>query len=237
MHYIKDIFNKESTKHAHEKFVRYSKGNFVGPILNIKITKNNLKLNSSFHLSDEILIIMGDYLGDREVHVKGTLAWNKDLAPDLEKSGIKYLKAVKSRGIFNYKLDNDIVLKRFVEDLGKYHVLLSFKEDDLKLTSKPKFPKPNKEISGDFCKTIWPIELKEKILSDFAFDVEDLSGIKDIEISHDIIIEDIVFPKNSDNLPFEEIRKLAKRKGKLVRRIKTNKDDSTLVTKEINFEI
>lgn len=39
MHYIKDVFKKQETEHAHNKFIRYSKGNFVGPIINIKVSK------------------------------------------------------------------------------------------------------------------------------------------------------------------------------------------------------
>jgi hypothetical protein len=231
MHYVKDLFKKKQTEHAHNKFIRYSKGKFVGPLITITIQKNNIKLNSSFHLSNEILILMADYLKNKEVEIKGNLSWNKDLSPDLANIGIMYLKVTKSRGIFNYILENKVKFKEFVETLGQYHLLVNFKEDNLKLTTKNKFPKPNKEISNDFIKAIFPLELKDKIFDEFAFDCKNCQA-KKIQIEHDIIIEDIHLPQ-SDN--FEEARKLATREGTLIRRISL--DGAKPVETKIHFNI
>lgn len=231
MHYLKDIFNKVDSEHAHNKFIRYSKGKFIGPKIKIKVTKNGIKLNGSFHLVDELLMLMAEYLKNREVLVKGTLSWNKDLSPELEQTGIKYLKVTKSRGIFNYTLENTIKFKEFVDTLGDYHILISFKEEDITLSTKPKFPKPNKDITNDFCKTNFPQSMAKKILSEFAFDVKQ-DNIKEILITNDIIVEDIKLP-DIDN--FEEARKLAKRAGTIKREVIVNGGEP--VVSEVKFNI
>lgn len=230
MHYIKDLFEGKETEHAHEKFIRYSKGNFTGPLINIKISKSSIKLNSSFHLVDEILTLMADHHGNEEIEIKGTLSWNKDLAPDLAKIGIKYLKVVKARGIFNYTLLNTVKFKEFVDNLGDYYILINFKTDESKLSTKPKLPKPNKEITADFCKTIFPGSMAKRILGEFAFDVPKTA--KDIKIRHEIVIEDIDLPQVSS---FDEARRLAKRIGKLKRYISIDGGEEKLT--EIKIKV
>jgi len=228
MHYIKDIFEGKKTEHAHNKFIRYSKGNFVGPLLKIKIQKAGIKVAASFHFIDELLELAGKVLGDRIVNIKGTLVWNKDLSAELEKLGIKYIKVTKSRGIFKYALDNDVNLKEFIDVFNDYFILITIKTEGFTLVTKSAFPKPNKEFGADFCKIMFPIDMKDEILSEFAFDVKDTSKIKDIEIKHEIDIDEIVVP-NTDN--FEEARRLATRKGEIRRNIYINKDDTPIITK------
>ncbi len=218
MHYIKDIFEKKATQHAHEKFVRYSKGEFVGPLCDIRITATAVKINASFHYNDELLMLIADILKNNEIHVKGSVVWNKDLAPDLANQGIKYAKVTKARGIFKYVLDNDIKFKTFLDEFGKYNLLLSVKNDDLSLVTKPNFPKPNKEFSSDFCKATFPGSMAKKILSEFAFDVKE-TKIKRIIIKHKLNVTDIDVPKVES---FEEARRLAKRIGTIEREVYVN---------------
>ncbi|MCA9497141.1 MAG: hypothetical protein KC589_09420 [Nanoarchaeota archaeon] len=231
MHYIKDIFEENITEHAHNKFIRYSKGKFVGPLLSLKLSKNQVKLSASFHFTDEILYLLAEVLGNQEVHIKGTLIWNKDLAGKLAQLGIKYLKVTKSRGIFKYVLDNDVPIGDFVETLGKYNLLVNIKTDEFNLVTKTSFPKPNKEFKADFCKVTLPLEFKETILKEYAFDVKDKEA-KSITISHEIEINEIELPKIEN---FEEARRLAKRIGKLKRTVIVNSDKP--ITKEIEIKV
>ncbi|MEC8339531.1 MAG: hypothetical protein VXZ40_02810 [Nanoarchaeota archaeon] len=213
MHYIKDIFEGNITEHAHNKFVRYSKGSFVGPLVNIKAMSSGVKVSASFHFVDELLMLATQVIGNRQVHVKGSLVWNSDLGRELEDLGIKYSKVTKSRGIFKYVLDNEVPFKEFVNTFGSYHLLLTVKEDDLTFVTKSSFPKPNKEFGPDFVKAKFPKDFAEKIMGEFAFDCP--LKTKEIKISHHINIDDIELPKDSKN--FEEARKLAIRKGSIIR--------------------
>lgn len=228
MHYIKDIVENNVTEHAHNKFLRYSKGNFVGPLMKIKFGKSDVKVYGSFHFVDELLILVAEYLGSKVVHVKGSLVWNSDLTPELAKLGIMYSKVTKSRGIFKYVLENDVNIKDFVEYMGKYNVLVSIK-DDVSLVTKSSFPKPNKEFTNDFCKAVFPASFAKRILEEFAFETKELP--KEVVIEHRILIDDIELP---DVESFEEARRLAKRKGTLIRKVIV---DGTETVTEFKFSV
>lgn len=218
MHYIKDIYENKITEHAHQKFIRYSKGTFVGPLIKIKVTKATIKISGSFHFVDELLLMLADIIGDKVIHVKGFLIWNTDLSSQLAKLGIKYSKVTKSRGIFKYFIDNDVNIKQFIEAFNNYNLLISVKFEDISFVTKSSFPKPNKPFGDDFCKVSFPGSYAKKILSDFAFDVKK-ENIKDFYAEHEIIVDEINIPK-ADN--FEQARRLAKRIGTLKRTIIVN---------------
>lgn len=223
MHYMKDVFEGKVSEHAHNKFVRYSKGNFVGPLINIKISKANVKVSASFHFVDELLMMVAKVLGDKVVHVEGTLVWNEDLSVELAKLGIKYSKVSKSRGIFKYSLENDVNIKDFVQEAIKYNVLVKIKEEEVSLVTKNAFIKPNKEFGPDFCKAVFPIEMADEILSEFAFDVKG-EKLKDIRITHAFTIDDIILPKDAPD--FETARKEAKRVGLAKRVVLINNSET-----------
>lgn len=229
MHYIKEIVNGKCSERTKGKFVRYSKGTFVGPLLKIRFTKDAIKVHGSFHFVDELIDLVAEVLGEKEVHIKGSLVWNRDLNPELSKVGIKYSKVTKSRGLFKYVLDNNVRFKSFVEMLGDFNLLLSVKTDEVSLISKPTFPKPNKEFTNDFCKATFPISMKKRILEEFAFDVEE--DFKVVEIKHTIEVNNIDIPKDVDS--FEEARRLAKREGEIERIIIIDNKKET--KKKFNF--
>lgn len=229
MHYIKDLFENKETEHLHNKFIRYSKGNFCGPLMKIRISKANVKIGASFHYVDELLKFVAEILGDVQVHVKGTLIWNSDLGPELAKLGIKYSKVTKSRGIFKYLLENDVPIKTFVETMGNYHVLINIKQEDLSYVTKSSFPKPNKEFGPDFCKVTFPISILDRILEEFAFDVK--SAKKLIEIKHSLDITEIKLPEGEED--FEIARKLARRIGHIKREVIVD-SESTITEKDFN---
>jgi hypothetical protein len=231
MHYIKDLFEGNQTEHLHNKFIRYSRGDFVGPLLKLKFAKANVKVYASFHFTDELLSIFADKLGDREVKAKGTILWNKDLSPEFDELGIKFAKVSKARGIFKYAIDNTVVLKDLVALMNKYYVLLNIKEEGLTYSTKKALPKPNKEFGADFCKLTLPGDMKDFMLDEFAFDLENREKIKQIEISHKIIVTDIVLPEGEKD--FEIARRQAKRVG-TIERVLTVDGEENLSQKELN---
>ena len=227
MHYIKDIFENNYTQHAHDKLVRYSKGVFQGPLMRIKVLSSQIKVNASFHYIDELQRMLIPILKNQNIHVKGTLVWNSDLSKELENLGIKYSKVSKARGIFKYTLDNDIQYETFVTAMSKYHLLFSFKLDNgIAMVTKTAFPKPNKEFSDDFCKLTLPMELKDFLFKEFAFDVKDQG--KEFKVTHTITIDDIVLPEKYET--FEQARQEAKRVGKFERVV-------TIKEKEVKSQV
>ena len=232
MHYIKDVFNANIGEHAHNKFVRYSKGEFTGPLLKAKFSKQNVKLYTSFHFIDEILILLANHLGNVKVKIKGSIIWNQDLNSKLESLGIMYSKVTKNRGIYKYALDNEVQLKEFVDLFVEYNLLVNFKLDGISVVMKPNLPKPNKEITSDFCKLTLPAEMENILREEFLFDVKE--KCKEVQIEHNIKVENIILPQD-DDLDFEMKRKLAKREGKLTRIVTIKNKDS--MQKEITFLI
>ena len=223
MHYIKDIFENVESEHAHNKFVRYSKGNFTGPLLKAKFTKQNVKLYTSFHFIDEILRMLADHLGNTKIKIKGSIIWNQDLSEKLQSLGIMYSKVTKARGIFKYTLDNEVQLKEFVDLFSEYNLLVNFKLEGVSVVMKPNLPKPNKEITSDFCKLTLPIEMENVLRNEFLFDVKE--KCKEVEIKHKIDINEIILPEDED-LDFEMKRRLAKRQGKITRTVIIDKNET-----------
>lgn len=231
MHYIKDLFTDNPTEHLHNKFIRYSRGDFVGPLLKVRFSKANLKVYASFHFVDELLSMVANQIGNKDTRIKGTLLWNKDLNPGLLELGIKYLKVSKARGIFKYTLDNDVNLINFVKTMNQYHVLINIKEEGISYTTKKAFPKPNKEFKADFCKLTLPAEMKDLLFKEFAFDMEKKDKIKLLEISHKMKITDIILPEGEEN--FDIARRQAKRVGSIERVVKIDGEEF-LSQKEFN---
>jgi hypothetical protein len=233
MHYLKDIFENRQTEHAHQKFTRYSKGEFVGPLINIKFGNTQTKINTSFHLVDELLSLLAEIIGDKILHIKGSLVWNKDLGSEFAKLGIMYSKVTKSRGIYKYVLDNDVNFRDFVTYLGKYNLLLTVKDEDsnISFVTKTNYPKPNKEISADFCKVGIPSKYSKRFVEELAFDVKD-KILKEINIRNLFLVQDIDLPKDIDD--FEQARRLAKRVGKIKREVTV---DGKKEEKEIDFSV
>lgn len=231
MHYIKDIFEKKETKHAHNKLIRYSKGDFTGPLLKVKFSPSSVKLYTSFHFIDEILILLANHLGNVKVNIKGSLIWNEDLSQKLQQLGIMYSKVSKARGIFKYTLDNEVDLKNFVELFSTYNLLVNFKYENVSVAMKSALPKPNKEITADFCKLTFPKEMEDILREEFLFDIKD--KCKEVKIAHRIVVDDIILPPEED-LDFEMKRRLAKRKGTLYREITI---DNKETLSQIDFEL
>lgn len=219
-HYIKEIFEKDSQeKRIHGKFIRYSKGNFTGPLIKIKKQKDSLKIKSSFHIVDELLWLATKYTSEKDVNIKGTISYNMDLSAEFEELGLKYMKVSKSRGIYKYQIDNVVNIDNFVNKMADYNPLLSFTSKNVKITTKKSFPKPNKEITNNFCYLELPLEAEEEIYSNFCFDIDERP--KDIDISHTIIIDEIVFPDKKD-ISFEQLRRESQRKGTIKRELQYN---------------
>lgn len=226
-HFIKEVFdNKKISNRTHEKFIRYSKGVYVGPLIKISKQKEKIKIKSSFHIVDELIHLAAKFSKEDDTHIKGTINHNEDLSEEFSKIGIKYIKVKKSRGIFKYEIDNILNLKTFEENMLKYNPLVNFSTSNVKLTTKKSFPKPSKEITSNFCYLELPLEASDYVNKFFAFDLEEKTK-KTIDISHEFIIDEVIYPEDK-NLDFKLIRELSKRKGKIKRTLKigTNIEES-----------
>ena len=100
--------------------------------------------------------------------------------------------------------------------------------EGFKLKIKKKLPKPGKsekKIDNGFCQLEADEKYYSKIKEDFFWDMPET---KKISISHEIIVNEVVMPK--DEKDFAKIREIAKRKGKIIRNGKI--DDKEIISEK-----
>ena len=104
-----------------------------------------------------------------------------------------------------------------------YTMLLDVESEDIKLKIKKKLPKPGKssekKVDDKFCVLeadlrYWP-QIKEAFM---------LPECKKCKINHTFIIEQIILPEGEKD--FAKIREMAKRKGKIIRKLEVDKQES-----------
>ncbi len=219
MNFIKKIFKEEIDEEVHQEFVRFSKGNFEERyLIEGKKQANQWKIKTSsefanFFISECLKKVSGT------VKVKGIIIATYDLSENIDFE----FELKKYMGIQKYVVNTEVEKDKLIELMEKHPKVfyaLSFKTPDCELKIKEKAPKSGKPSSkGDkkpkanFC----TLKTKDKdIVRDLIFDVPDF---KEVFISHEIQIEEIIYPDNMEQLKPEEVRESCKRKGKIIRRL------------------
>jgi len=227
MHFIKEIFTKKISENTHNKFIKYSKGNFVGPLMKITYKKNVVRLTTSIHYLEELIEFIFENFVENEIKVKGKVINNASLRTFLEENDIHILKESRAKGIFKYEIETNLTYDKY-KILNKYKNYLNMKTDFFSFNCKNAIPKPNKEVVKDFCKFLFPKEYLEKILIYFVYDSEKAFK-KKLEISHQIEITDVLIPKKITD--FQIARKEAKRVGTLERVVSVDEEKIESKTK------
>ena len=130
----------------------------------------------------------------------------------------------KSSSLYNIKVDFEINLKELLDRFKECNLFLTIREEDFYIRTKTILPKPNKEFGNDFSVIeIYNKELRKKFLKRYLFDIKEFNKLKEINVTHNIKIDEIILPKDTSN--FEEVRKKALRKGEITRSIRINNDE------------
>jgi hypothetical protein len=204
MIFIQKIFENKVDEEIHKQFVRFSKGTFKGRgTMKLSLVKDKLKVNASYDLAKDISRIIAG-LSDK-IQITG-----------------KVMKSKKKE-----EFDEEVSSERLLELMDDYEfTLLHLTAGEYSLKVGKSIPKPGKELKNNWCKAVLPADK----VKDFAFDF-DIK--KRAEITHTLIIEDIIIPKEyEDN--FEKARLFSKRKGNLIREIIVDGEE---IQKETSFEI
>jgi hypothetical protein len=132
-----------------------------------------------------------------------------------------------------YEFNQEITSDQIKGLLEKgYATLLDIESPGISLKSKKKLPKPGKsedaKIDDKFCQLELNTKYWPKVKSEFAFDLPDFKKALAV---HTYTITDIILPKGEKD--FEKLRILAKRKGKIIRKITLDKQE---IVKEKDFE-
>lgn len=219
---IRKIFSGISDEAVHNEFIKFGRGEFNNKyVIEAKKQKNNYSIKTSAEFAN-FLVKKGMEKamneGATDVNAIGVIISTFDLTKDI-KFQIENVK--KYLGVNKLIINAAVKPMDLIELMDKYprvFYALSFSFDDYELKVKPKppkSPKPNalgeKKSEANFC------SLKtsnQEIISELFFDLPQFSYAS---ITHKIIINDIIMPK--DEKDPVKIRELAKRKGVLIREI------------------
>lgn len=208
--FIKKIWQGKGEE-AHGHFVRFSKGRFEGrAVLNLRRT-SKIKLKGSFEWANDFVEIVSEL--DSNAKFSGIILSREQLDLGNEK---------KKKGRFQYDLE-DISSEKIKEIKDKvYAMLLDSEIEDIKLKIKKKLPKPGKsaaKVDDKFCQIevdlrYWP-QIKEAFM---------LPECKKCKTSHVFEINEIILPEGEKDSA--KIREMAKRKGKIVRKMEIDGQES-----------
>jgi len=215
MNFVKKIFLSETDDSVHKHFIRFGKGEYNGRfILNLWQTKKT-KVKTSFEFAND-LVSFCSQLGN--VKVSGIISSKQDISNIMSENSIEGSSETK-KGIFQNTIPEQELSGEQLKELIKeaYFTLLDIEGDGFQLKIKKKLPKPGKseeKIDDKFCQLEIEEKYHERVKEDFFWD---LPNVKKARITHSLNIMDIIYPKNEKD--FAKIRELAKRKGKITRKI------------------
>jgi len=223
--FIKKIFENKIDDSVHKQFVRFGKGTYPGRAV-VKITKqpDKIKIGTSFEMANDIIEFCSQL--NNNLKCSGIILTKEKLELPGEK---------KKASLLEYNINQELSSEQIKNILEKcYSCLLDIESQGISLKSKKKLPKPGKagdaKIDDKFCQLELDIKYWPKVKSEFAFDISDPNFKKALAV-HTYIITDIIMPKGEKD--FEKIRILAKRKGKITRKIILDKQETV---KEKDFE-
>ncbi len=220
--FIKKIFEGKDLEKAHPQFVRFGKGMFKGKA-GLSITKGKtLKISGSFEYANDF----SEFISN----IKNVIFTGKVLSKVKLDLGFLVNEKKKS-SLFEYDFQgNSEDVKKISENI--YFMLLDCDDDNIKLKTKKKLPRPSKsekkKIDDKFC--ILEIDLSYFNLAKDWFFWDIPQDFKKAKINHEYEIKEIILPdlKNSKEKDFEKIRLMAKRKGKITRIIEVDKKEIKL---------
>jgi len=256
MHFLKKIIESPNLEDpakqhidVHRHFYRYSKGEFLGPALKISKSNTRITLKGAHEYEDLILEVVVNTLSEEEVEIKGILISGNDIG-DLIKNLVFDWILKKSTGqTKNYKANilsttNKETLLESIEAFRKTsYYLISFNiNPTCKVTTKKRIPQPSKKKAEEdvvnkriqFCSGVMNNTkhnlrtVLDLVLPDFKSELPE--KWKNIIITNNYRITDIILPEDVDNWGLKRI--LAIRKGKLFRSIDVDKE---IIEKQYNF--
>ncbi len=212
--FINKIFHDKTDEFVHVQFQKFSRGIFKDRAL-IKAlrTGKGFSVATSNEYANELVRACAEKLSGGKARITGVIVSTLNLKDKLPCLDIKQFMGVKQHVIDAELSGNEII--KLQDAIPGAFFALSFSFDDVGLKIKPKAPKSARPKTSDglpkadFCR----LKTTDEGLID-KFVIE--KGWKNLEVRHDFIIDDIEV--NEDVKDFNEMRRLAKRKGKIVRK-------------------
>ena len=208
--FLKNVLTNKGNEYTHRYFVRFGKGQYNRRFLiSLDRGASKIKIRASFELANDIVNFVNEI--NKNLKFSGKI---------LIKDKVSGLEGKKKAGFFVYEISESSI-EQFE---NAYYYLLDVNHSEIILKIKKSLPKPGKaekKIDDKFCALDLDLKYLPQVKETFFWDVPDCKKAK---IEHDVIIKEIEFPKNEKD-PVK-VRELAKRIGKIVRRINFDGKDT-----------
>jgi len=249
MSWVAKIINGNPDEHTHAKLVKYGIGEHPGPRTKLTLSKTSIRFKADLDQEKDFLkaYLLGAPEGTHKV--KGQLITYSDLQDEYAQLNMPIIwKRSKGKGtpVFKAKVDevaplNDIKALFDLDDSTSFYLLSINPRDGTKpwkITTKTSFPKGGPKEEDEEKGEKDPVfskgalgntpELFEFIISTYLPDFRDKIGpkSKNITIRNNLEILDIEIP-DDPSLSFSEKRRLAKKRGKLIRSVTIDDEDFT----------
>lgn len=252
LHFTSKVALGKADETAHRRLVKYSKGEFEGPIIEVNVKGETLAINGSPEYEDLIGWILAHHAPDLlEFRVSGRVKCVEDQTEVLRNAGLDIqMRKAKGKATYEAEFSDNVMLTKTLRDVysklaGECLILLTVKPISAgrgwNMSTKKDYPRPptKGEFKGprtDFCKAILPVsdQLTKGVLLDVVPDFEDeiQGSFKQLKVENYYRINEVVLPEGKERLSFTEIRLNAKRKGVLFRKVTV---DGKELTKEAQF--
>lgn len=235
MHFLSKILNDISDESVHRAFLRFGRGEYNGPAVEITITRaGKVKVRSTWLYQDLVARVFTDLLPAEKLTITGIILGQEPLDEALDKLeiDIEPFKKKPRTKLFQTKITGTYSkhqLQLLYEEISE-NAYLFFNltaDSNWKHKSKTKIPSMQKEPeiteqlkysttrvpSG----TNFVAELLKVLLPDFLDDIP--QNFSSLRIENTYEIQDLVFPPDKDQLSSKEIRLKTKRQGILHRKL------------------
>lgn len=224
--FITKIFNSRIDELVHLQFQKFSRGTFTyRALLRASHSAKGFTLVTSNEFANDLVRALAEKLGASKAHITGVVVSTQDLKGKLPSNDLKQFMGIKQYVIDGQMSGQEITT--LLDTFPDAFFALSFSVGETVLKIKPKAPKSAKPKTSeeppkaDFC-TLKTHDAK--LIEQFVFE----RGWKKFEANHTFIISDIELPQGVSEPT--QLRKLAKRKGTIVR--KTKIDDKENVSEK-----
>ncbi|MBU1204458.1 MAG: hypothetical protein KKE93_00945 [Nanoarchaeota archaeon] len=214
MNFIKNIYEKNIDEKIHQKFIRYSTGEFEKEEFIIKKGSSFVQIKAGFEYLDVMFDLIAPLVKE-DVSLNGVIITKNKIINELNEFGIEPKKVSGKKYTIQETMTSD-KFKDFVNKFNSCFLLLKVKSGKYSISVKKSIPKPGKTVEK-FVTAKFDLKDLDLIKKEFLFDV-DVDNFKDISIKHTYVIDEIIIPDEFRNKP-EEARLNAKRKGRIIRKI------------------
>lgn len=213
--FIKKIFEGNIDELVHLQFQKFSRGSFKERAM-VKASRSvkGYSIFTTAEYANDLVRLMATKLGEKSAEIKGVVVSTMDLKGVIPSTDLKQFMGIKQYVVSGTMRGDEII--SLLNKAPDAFFALSFSVGDQILKIKPKAPKSAKPSTSEAGPKIDFCSIKtsdESLARELVFGAP--ASWKNIEIRHTFNITDIEIPIHAKTP--EEMRKLAKRKGVLVR--------------------